>query len=639
MKQWLTKWITPILAKGFFPLLFCLLVGMDVGFRLLYVPVEAFDFSYTRSLLFTMCWAALMCAVVALLPTLVRRIMTVALCAFWCFLFLVHGAMYNIFGSFFSFADLAYAEDGAAFLSLSYLHWRKGLIIMIVLALCAAVLLAICIPKKRWHWRRLVIGGAVLVLSILGLIAVGSTIQEVDEEGFYWDTSYSSSDDASVYANFTNTVRCMELAGSYQYLFRSFIVSYGIEDWLTNSETYEQLDEYYSQQEDHEGNDMTGAFEGKNVILILLESIDTWLLTEDYMPNLYALQQESINCVNHYSPMFISAATFGSEFTVNTGLLAPTNGVNSKAYSIYSFPYSLANLFSAAEYAANSFHSSNPTIYNRGEIHVNWGYLAYHNYEDMGMDDYQLDSQMIRGYSQMVSDDAFFSFILTYSGHGPYTEEMDNISSSHMEDAYAAVDLSQLPEDISDEDLQEYYYAVAHAMETDAFIGELVEALTEDGHIEDTVLIFFSDHYAKYMSNTELVMELKGAENTDFLCQTPFFIYSADMEPQTVTKLTSTMDIAPTIANLFDLDTEYIYYSGNDIFSDEGDYVIFKNYAWYDGKIYYSSEEGGGVDLSGDDGTLAAYIAQMNETVQTTVNMSWDTLKSNYFAYLERKGS
>ncbi len=70
-----------------------------------------------------------------------------------------------------------------------------------------------------------------------------------------------------------------------------------------------------------------------------------------------------------------------------------------------------------------------------------------------------------------------------------------------------------------------------------------------------------------------------------------------------------------------------------------GDYVIFKNYAWYDGEIYYSSEEGGGVDLSGDDGTLAAYIAQMNETVQTTVNMSWDTLKSNYFAYLERKGS
>lgn len=630
MKQFFTQWFPRLLAKGFFPLFFLLLVGMDVGFRWLYAPADMGASVYVRSLLFTLCWAAFMCGVVLLLPTLVRRIAVVVLVAFWCLLFLVHGAMYTIFGSFFTFADLAYAGDGAKFFSLSYLNYRKGLIIMIVLAVAAAVLLAVFLPRKPYRWRQAAVGGALLVVSVLGLTGVGCTLQETEETGLYWNTAYSSSEDASVYANFTDTVRCMKLAGSYQYLFRSFVVSYGIEDWLHNGDTYAALDAYYSQQQAHEDNDMTGVFTGKNVILVLLESIDTWLLTEEYMPNLYTLQQNSINCINHYSPMFISAATFGSEFTVNTGLLAPTNGVNSKAYSTYSFPYSLANLFTAAGYTANSFHSASPSIYNRGEIHLNWGYQAYHSYVDMGMDDYQLDSQLIRGYEQMVSDDPFFSFILTYSGHGPYTEEMDNISQSHWEDVYAAVDLAQLPANISDDDLQEYYRAVAHAMETDAFIGELVDALGEDGRLEDTVLIFFADHYCKYMTNTQLVMELKGAENSDLLCQTPFFIYSVSMEPAAIIKLTSTMDIAPTIANLFALEADYAYYTGSDIFSSDGGYVIFKNYAWYDGEIYYSA------DYTGE---LTDYISQMNETVQTTVNMSWDTLKSNYFAYLERKES
>lgn len=617
-----------LLSKYYFPLMFLLFICMDIGFRFLYASPSLQLTTYIRALCFTACWSLLMCGILALLPTLARRIATVLFVAFWCFIFLVHGGMYSIFGTYFSFADLSYAGDGAAFFSLSYLHYRKALILMIVVALLASVLLAICLPRKAYHWYRSVIGGGLILLSCLGIALSSSTLALDDEETFTWATNISTTSDSAFYSSFTDSIRCLHIAGNYQYLFRSLIVSTGIEDALTNGETYEMLDAYYAQSDkaDHEDNSMTGAFEGKNVILVLLESIDTWLLTEDYMPNLYALQQDGINCVNHYSPMFISAATFGSEFTVNTGLLAPTNGINSQAYATYAFPYSLAHLFEAAGYTANSFHSASPSIYNRGVIHENWGYEAYHSYIDMGMDDYQLDSQLIRGYDLMVSDDPFFTFILTYSGHGPYTEELDNISEAHWDDVYAAVDLSELPADISDSDLQEYYRAVAHAMETDTFIGELVDALTADGHIEDTVLIFFADHYCKYMSNTDLVMELKGVDNSDMLCQTPFFIYSAGTEPQTITKLTSTMDIAPTIANLFNLDVNYAYYPGNDIFGDGGGYVIFRNYNWYDGEIYYSADYGG---------EITEYITEMNETVQTTVNMAWATLKCNYFAHLQ----
>ena len=606
------------------PMLWLTLVALDLGFRYLYAMEGMKPWNDPTALKFTMLWALLLCGLVTVMPTLVRRIFSVILIVFQCFMCMVHGAMYQIFGTVFSFADIAYAGDGAKFFSLSYLNYRKALILLVLAAVLVGVWIAVFLPKKKYHWRRPVIALVLAVLSAVGIWYLDGTQRESDQESFAWDTKYQGDTDQGVYTNFSDVNRCFYMMGSYQYLVRSFAVTYGLEDALRNGAIYDELDAYYAQREGtvHTDNAMTGAFADKNVMLVLLESIDTWLLTEDYMPNLYRLQQEGINFENHYAPMFISAGTFGSEFTVNTGLLPPTNGINSKAYSTYSYPYSLAHLFEAKGYTANSFHSSSPGIYSRGVIHENWGYEKYHSYVEMNMDDYQRDSEMINGYETMVAPERYFDFILTYSGHGPYTEEMDNISEGHWEQVDAVVDPATIP--ATGSDLEEYRRAVAHAMETDAFIGELIDRMEQDGQLDNTVLIFFTDHYCKYMTNRDLVMQLKGVTDADMLTKTPFFIYSKGTPAQTVSKLTSTMDIAPTIANLFDLDVDYAYYTGDDAFGDGGGYVIFRGMNWYDGEIHYTSDY---------DGEITDYIKKMNQEVSTRVNMSWDTLKSNYFAH------
>lgn len=51
----------------------------------------------------------------------------------------------------------------------------------------------------------------------------------------------------------------------------------------------------------------------------------------------------------------------------------------------------------------------------------------------MGMENYMLDSQLIEGYDLMTAGDPFFSFIITFSGHGPYTDHMRDISDAHLE--------------------------------------------------------------------------------------------------------------------------------------------------------------------------------------------------------------
>ena len=608
------------------PLLWLVLVWLDLGYRYMYPMDGMHPWNDPTAMFFTMLWSLLLTGIVYIMPTVGRRILMVLFVTVQCIWCLVFGAMYTIFGSVFSFADLAYAGDSAKFFSFSYLHYRKGLLLAVAGGILLAVLLAVLLPKKRYRFYRPMVGLLMIAAAVAGIWYLNGTMRESDNSTFTWDTTHEADTDKAVYTNFSDTNRCFYMAGGYQYLFRSFTVTFDIEDAFRNGMTYDKLDTYYAQREEtvHSDNEMTGAFQGKNVMLFLLESIDTWLLTEDYMPNLYRLQQQSINFENHFSPMFISAGTFGTEYTVNTGLIPPTNGVSSKAYSSYSFPYSLAHLFENAGYTANSFHSSSPKIYSRGLIHANWGYEKYHSFVDMGMEDYQRDSQMMNGYADMVAPEHYFDFILTYSGHGPYTEEMDNICQGHWEDVSRTVDPGTIP--AQGADLEEYRRAVAHAMETDAFIGQLVEQMESDGTLDNTVLIFFTDHNCKYMTNTRLVMDLKGAENMDMINRTPFFIYSKGTPAQTVSKVTSSMDIAPTIANLFDLDVNYAYYTGDDAFGDGGGYVIFKNMNWYDGETYYTA------DYSGE---ITDKIRQRTQEAKTRVQMSWDTLKCNYFANAE----
>ena len=221
----------------------------------------------------------------------------------------------------------------------------------------------------------------------------------------------------------------------------------------------------------------------------------------------------------------------------------------------------------------------------------------------------------------MVAEEPFFSFVITYSGHGPYTEELKDISDGHLEEARLKVAESGI--EASEEDMSEYTYAIAHAMETDEFIGNLMTRLENDGLLEDTVLVFFSDHFGKYMTNHEFVMELKGVENKDFLCNTPYFIYHKGTEAKQIETISSTTDIAPTVANLFGLDVAYEYYLGVDVFSEEEHYVVLPGNSWYDGETYYTLNY---------NGEMTEDITRKNKEISQKTKFSEYILKSDYFA-------
>lgn len=605
---------------------------LDFSLRLFYGSMSDVSLWAWQPLVFTLLWSGTMTAIAALLPRTGRRIFLLITFVPLALLAITNCVLYQLTGTCFSFADLAYAGDGARFVSAAYFHLKVGQWLSI--AVCLALMLCAVIFTPQTHvGRRGGIAAAVLAAACAaGIFAVhttqmprGGTVEH--NEYLAWNDAASHDTLSETYAEFTNANRCLMFSGLYQYTVRGAVVTIWPQT-TADTERIAELDAYYAAHPKQAADTpMTGAFAGKNLILIMMESVDDWLVTPEYMPNLWRMEQEGLYFPNYYAPIFLAAATFNSEFTANTGMIAPEYQVRNSYYAEHALPYSLANLFRDAGYRARSYHAANPNIYNRGQIHLNFGYESYNDYGDLGMDDYMLDSQLLRGYDQIVSDEPFFSFIITYSGHGPYTTEQQNISEPHLDRARTVIDYSTVPY-TTEAQKEEYTRAVAQAMETDAFIGGLRERLEADGHAEDTVLMLFTDHYCKYFSDVELISAIKGETDRNMLSNVPFVIWTEGITPQVSEKCVSTMDIAPTIVDLFSLDADLRYYIGNDMFGPDGGVVYLRNYAWYDGKTYDT-----GNDASSNPAVLA-----MREQVREQIDVSQDTFRSDYFAYLQRRG-
>ena len=147
-----------------------------------------------------------------------------------------------------------------------------------------------------------------------------------------------------------------------------------------------------------------------------------------------------------------------------------------------------------------------------------------------------------------------------------------------------------------------------------------MDSLEDSGHLDDTVVIFYPDHMNFYLQDDALEMELRGVDNSNLLLKTDFFLWSPDLPAAQVEKVTSSLDVLPTLANLFDLDTTGAFLVGHDGLGDQGGYVFFADGSWYDGETYWDSSSGTGGD--------AARTAEINRAR----SLSNKVLSGNYYA-------
>ena len=441
----------------------------------------------------------------------------------------------------------------------------------------------------------------------------------------------------NIYINFNDNNKSMMVSGIYEYSIRNFYITFIKTKKSNNYEDINFLEEEYNKEEENYSTSYTGKYKDKNLILLQLEGTDNWLITEKDTPTLYNMMNNSINFTNHYSYYNGGGSTFNSEFAVNTGFITPLSYTqNAYTFNKNYFPYSLANLFKASDYSVNAFHMNDSEYYSRGTNYKNWGYENYYGLKNLGTykdDSYTLDRELILNETfqeKMFNSEKFVDYIITYSGHLPFTTEKGVCKKLVIEDILAEEKLEELPKDYILPEMTEEDCARRQAKETDYMVELLLNTLQEKGLIENTVIVVFTDHYLYTLSDQTILDKYKETSN-NLINKTPFFIWDNGETKKKITSVTSQLNIMPTLLNLFGLEYHPNYYIGEDALNNNyHGIVFFSDYSWYDGNVYV---DGGIVKNNKNIDQIA--LEDKNYYINYIIRKNDLTLKYNYFKKIE----
>ena len=185
---------------------------------------------------------------------------------------------------------------------------------------------------------------------------------------------------------------------------------------------------------------------------------------------------------------------------------------------------------------------------------------------------------------------------------------------------------------------------LAAQMELEMAMESLIRQLEEAGIADDTVIVISPDHYpyglerSSTWKNTENYLnELYGVTEVDRFTRdsNALIIWSGCLEDKNLKVETPvySLDILPTLSNLFGLNYDSRLLVGRDVFSDTEPLVLWPEYSWKTDKGTYDSgsrtftpAEGVEVDDS--------YVDRIKAIVSNKISYSREVQNLKYFQVL-----
>jgi len=325
------------------------------------------------------------------------------------------------------------------------------------------------------------------------------------------------------------------------------------------------LHEYFSNEQPSQQNEFTGMFEGYNLVMFVAEAFSPLAVHPEVTPTLYKMVHEGFHFTNFYTALW-GVNTSDGEYVAMTGLLP-----KERVWSFYQsrnnyLPFVMGNQLASLGYKTASYHNHTHTYYRRHLSHPNMGYEFFKAVGN-GLElprvvwpnsDYEMIQVTIDDY---INYQPFHAYYMTVSGHSLYTFDGNMMSRRNRE----AVE--HLP---YSESLRAY---LACHIELDKALEYLMDRLNEAGIAENTFIVLSTDHLPHGLPGT---LGVDGYReffdrpiDTDLeIFQNNLIIYAQGMEPVTVDKLSSSLDIIPTVSNLMGLEFDSRLLMGRDILSN-----------------------------------------------------------------------
>lgn len=569
------------------------------------------------------------------------------------FLYCAQLVYFKIYDSFFSFAAIGMAGQVTEAADQIWTVMVNNLGYLIIFWI--PPILNLFFSKKIWNFEKNTLPHQLTLISVV-LLFQGITLGllQLDKNGVF--------SDYQLYTQVTSSIQSVERFGMLTTMKieveKNFLSTESSNIFLTNSpnsnyqenneikynqididwetiikeetdEETKQIHQYLSSLTPTEKNSYTGMFEGKNVIFILAESLYAPAISEELTPTLYKMAQEGFQFKNYYVPLYPSSTADG-EYMLEFGLLPVIGNTYNLIDSSTNYnPYSFVNTFEPLDYKVSAYHGYTSSFYNRNKYFKNMGYKEYGFCDtslnitcyNMHASDLEMVKNSIDNY---IHEESFFTYYISISGHGSYDYNNNFVARKNWK-AVKDLDYSNY--------LKGY---LAGNIELDKALEYLMSELEKADKLEDTVFVISPDHWPYYFKTRIKELEpIAGDSIYDKfkLHKNSLIIYNSSMkEPIPVEKVTTNIDVLPTLLNLMGIDFDSRLLVGTDALSNSNGLVVFSDYSWitdlgtYDGKKFTATNQ--------ETMIPEQYVEGINIITKQKLTVSSFIQKNNYYKTL-----
>lgn len=383
------------------------------------------------------------------------------------------------------------------------------------------------------------------------------------------------------------------------------------------------INDYVKNEVGTKKNKYTGLFEGKNLIFVVAESFSEISVSEELTPTLYKMVHDGFYFENFYTSNNLS--TIGGEFQALTGLYADNTLLSAWRNGSSYFPYGLGKVFGDRGYKTYAYHDNDAYFQDRNVYLKSQGFSNFKGC-NTGMEKLincnmwpQSDVEMIDATvsDYLNSEDPFLAYYMTVSGHFYYTFS-DNSIALKNRDLVKQMDYN--------EHVLSY---LATQIELDRAMELLIKRLDEAGKLEDTVIVLLADHFPYNLDIDDI--NTLSTYKRDTLIEAnhnSLIIYNNKLKSVKVDKVGMSIDVLPTVLNLFGIPYDSRIIMGKDIFSSSLGLAIFKDKSWVTDKGTYYASSG---KFVGHGEVDEDYVENINAIVNNRTAISRMIVASDYY--------
>ncbi len=393
-----------------------------------------------------------------------------------------------------------------------------------------------------------------------------------------------------------------------------------------DNDTIKSLHEYFANVTPTNKNEYTGMFEGYNLIMLTAEGFSMHAISKEKTPTLYKLTHEGFVFNDFYTALWQTSTSDGEFVAMNGIIPIGTRSMYHGRNNLW--PFSLGNQFDLLGVKSKAYHAHTYDYYQRDLTHPNLGYVYKGKGNGLVLENPDIwpesDLEMINAsVDEYINEDRFHVYYMTVSGHMNYSFTGNMMSYKNRE---LVADLPY------SDDVKAY---ISCQIELDKALAQLIKKLEEAGVADKTVIALSADHYP-YGWEKEKYDELAGHEiEPNFeIYRNSFILWTPSMkETVVIDEPCSSMDILPTLSNLFGLEYDSRLLMGQDILSDAPPLVVLSNRSYITDLVKYNSSTGEVIKLT-DDPLPENYIENMTKIVKNKFTVSEKILSKNYYSYV-----